>query len=67
MPRVREACLDTFSLRDKQPWPPVLSIPDHWPEQYQAEAAEISFDITDVNEAADQVRELIAEIDAATL
>jgi hypothetical protein len=65
MPAVREACVDTFSLRRKQAWPPALTIPDHWPGQYAAEATEIGFTITDVEEAADQVRALIAEIDAA--
>jgi hypothetical protein len=65
MPAVREACVDTFALRGKQDWPPTLSSPDHWPAQYAAESAEIGFSIADVEEAAQQVRALIAEIDAA--
>lgn len=65
MDQVKEACLDTFAARSKQSWPPELLVPDAWAEPYKALAEEMSFPIVDVEEAAIQVRELIAVIDAA--
>ncbi len=62
---VRSACVDTFKVRDKQPWPPELVIHPSWPQAFAALVAEHSFDITDVHEAARVVREMIARIDAA--
>jgi hypothetical protein len=62
---VRAACVDTFKVRDKQPWPPALVIQPSWPQAFAALAAEHGFDITDVHEAGRQVSELIAWIDAA--
>jgi hypothetical protein len=65
LPRVRDACVEIFALRDKHAWPPTITIFPGWPEQYAALAAEIGFEIHDVNEAADAVQTLIYEIDAA--
>jgi hypothetical protein len=62
---VRSACTDIFKVRGKQPWPPELVIPPSWPEAFAALAAEHGFDINDVQEAARQVREMIARIDVA--
>jgi hypothetical protein len=65
MDEVKKACLDTFSARDKHSWPPELLVPDIWAEPYAALAEEMNFPISDVEEAAMQVRELVAAIDAA--
>lgn len=62
---VREACLDTFEARDLHTWPPTLEVPDGWAEPYAALAEEMDFPVIDVGDAAAQVREFIAEIDAS--
>ena len=62
---VREACADTFDARGTHAWPPSLEVPDSWAEPYVALAEEIDFPVTDVGEAAAQVREFIARIDAS--
>jgi hypothetical protein len=62
---VREACTDTFEARRLHTWPPTLEVPDSWAEPYTAMAQEMDFPVTDVDEAAAQVRELIGKIDAA--
>ena len=65
MAQVKEACLDTFATRGGHSWPPELLIPDVWAEPYAALAEEMEFSLTDVEEAAAEVRELISAIDAA--
>jgi hypothetical protein len=65
MGQVKEACLDTFDARAKHSWPPELVVPDVWAEPYAALAEEMTFPVADVEDAATQVRELIAVIDAA--
>jgi hypothetical protein len=62
---VKEACLDTFAARVGHDWPPKLIVPAAWAEPYTALATEMDFPIQDVEEAAAQVRGLIAEIDSA--
>jgi hypothetical protein len=62
---VRSACVDTFKVHGKQPWPPELVIHPSWPEAFAALAAEHGFEVTDVQEAARQIREMIARIDVA--
>ncbi len=63
---VRDACIETFSLRGKQAWPPRVTIYPSWPAGYARIAAENSFPISDVEEAARRVHVLVAQIDAAT-
>ncbi len=65
LPRVREACVEIFEIRRKHSWPPELVVPDSWPRPFEALARELEFAVTDVHEAAELVRELIGEIDAA--
>jgi hypothetical protein len=62
---VREACIETFDARNLHAWPPNLLVPDSWAEPYMALAEEMDFSVTDVGDAAAQVRELISEIDAS--
>lgn len=65
MNQVKDACLDTFGARNTHSWPPELLVSDTWAEPFAALAEEMSFPIENVEEAAGQVRELIAAIDAA--
>jgi hypothetical protein len=65
--RVREACVEIFIGRDLHPWPPELVVPDDWREPYAAAAGELDADLPlDVDSAANQVRDFIAAIDAAS-
>jgi hypothetical protein len=65
MPAVRVACVELFSLRDKQTWPPQVTTYPSWADGFAAMAAEIGFPTTDIEAAAQQLRDFIAEIDAA--
>ncbi|MBA3866177.1 MAG: nucleotidyl transferase AbiEii/AbiGii toxin family protein [Solirubrobacterales bacterium] len=62
---VREACIDTFDARNLHAWPPTLHVPDGWAEPYTALAEEMDFPVTDVVDAATQVRDFISKIDAS--
>jgi Nucleotidyl transferase AbiEii toxin, Type IV TA system len=65
--RVREACVEIFAGRDLHHWPPELVVPDDWREPYAAAAGELDADLPlDVDSAANQVRDFIAAIDAAS-
>jgi Nucleotidyl transferase AbiEii toxin, Type IV TA system len=63
--RVREACTAIFDNRQKQVWPPQLTVYRSWAEIYARLAAEEGFPVGDVEEAAALVGDFIAEIDAA--
>lgn len=64
--RVRSACEATFALRASHPWPPRLTVSDRWAAPYRATAEQLGLELpVDVDAAADQVRRLIADIDAA--
>ena len=62
--RVREACTAIFDNRQKQSWPPQLTVYQSWTETYARLAEEEGFPVNDVEEAASLVRAFIAEIDA---
>lgn len=64
LPRVREASLTIFETRATHDWPPELIVYPNWPAAFSRLAEEESFPIVDVEQAAEQVAELIAEIDA---
>lgn len=64
--RVREACVAIFENRKKQAWPPELTVYPSWGETFARLTGEEGFPISDVEEGAAAVRELIGEIDAAT-
>lgn len=65
--RVREACVEIFAGRNLQPWPPELAVPEDWREPYAAAAGELDADLPlDVDSAANQVRDFITAIDAAS-
>jgi Nucleotidyl transferase AbiEii toxin, Type IV TA system len=62
---VRDACVETFEIREKQPWPPRVTIYGSWPASYARVAIENSFPVTDVSEAASRVQTMIDRIDEA--
>jgi hypothetical protein len=62
--RVREACTAIFDNREKQAWPPQLTVYQSWGETYARLAAEEGFPVG-AEEAAALVGDFIAEIDAA--
>lgn len=62
---VREACHEVFRIRAKHAWPPRLHTPGAWEAPFAALATELKFAITDVHVAAEQVRTLIASIEAS--
>lgn len=62
---IRAACIEIFDVRAKHAWPPELVIQYGWAERFPALARATQFPITDVGQAAVEVRAFIAEIDAA--
>jgi hypothetical protein len=62
---VRDACERVFAARAEQPWPPTLVIQATWAAGYAALAAELDFDIADVEQAAGAVRAYIERIASA--
>jgi Nucleotidyl transferase AbiEii toxin, Type IV TA system len=65
MADLRAACAEIFELRDKQAWPPTVNTYPSWADAFEAMATEIDFPIREVEIAARQLRDFIAEIDAA--
>jgi len=63
---LRAACEEIFALRNMHVWPPVVTVFDGWSDTYPALAAEVAFPISDVNDAAERVQQLIQRIAAAT-
>jgi nucleotidyltransferase AbiEii toxin of type IV toxin-antitoxin system len=63
--RVREASVTIFETRATHDWPPELTVYPAWGAAFSRLAEEESFPIGDVEQAAELVGELIAEIDAA--
>lgn len=61
---VGEACREIFAGRATHSWPPQLQVPNGWAGPYTRLATELDFPITDVHTAANEVRGLIADIDA---
>ena len=64
--RVREACVDIFTVRDKHRWPPTVTVYDSWRVPFAALARENGFKPEDINEAAAALTALIAAIESAT-
>jgi hypothetical protein len=62
---VKDACQRIFASRHQQPWPPSITLYPSWPELYATIANGLDMPITDVNEAAKIVQELIQHIDLA--
>ena len=66
LPGVRAGCVEIFALRGKHAWPPDVTVWPDWVGGFRAMAGEIGFHTDDVEAAANDLREFIDEIDAAT-
>jgi hypothetical protein len=64
---VREVCVEIFPLRAKHAWPPRITVLPDWPEGYRTLAEQLGFAPANVYQAAIDVQEIIARIDAACL
>lgn len=65
--QAREACLEVFTVRGVHGWPPALTVQPAWDAIYRQAAEGLDQYVPrDVADAADQVRDFIASIDAAT-
>jgi hypothetical protein len=62
---VREACVDIFTVRSKQTWPPAVTVYDSWRTPFAALARENGFTPDDIDRAAEALTALIADIDGA--
>lgn len=65
LPRVRLGCVEIFEIRERHAWPPKVTVWPEWAGGFSAMAREIGFHTEDVEVAAQDLGELIAEIDAA--
>jgi hypothetical protein len=61
--RVREACVDIFTVRDKHTWPPTVTVYDSWRLPFAALARQNGFTPEDIDEAAAALTALIAAIE----
>ncbi len=64
--RVREACIDIFTVREKHTWPPSVTVYDSWRIPFAELAGENGFTPEDIDEAAAALVKLIAAIEAST-
>ena len=60
---VKEACVQTFTTRAQQTWPPRITIYPDWSERYTTMATRLDMPITDVNEAVGVIHDFIRCID----
>jgi hypothetical protein len=63
--RLREACVDIFTVRDKHTWPPTVTVYDSWRVPFVELARENGFTPEDIDGAAAALTTLIAAIEAA--
>lgn len=61
----RSACVEIFTGRARQPWPPALVAPPHWARLWAALVDEERFPVEHLDEAVSRVRALIGNIEAA--
>jgi len=64
--RVRDACVEVFSLRGTHAWPPRVQVYPLWPDQYSALTKGMGFPVTDVADAAAAVEAMIVRISKAS-
>jgi hypothetical protein len=61
--QVRGACVETFALRGKHSWPPVITVFQGWAEGYERTALENGFQVTDIKSAVAAVEAIVQRID----
>jgi hypothetical protein len=62
---VQRACREVFETRAKHAWPPFFTPPEHWIEPFAAMAADLALPVTDLDQAAIEIRQFISKIDTA--
>jgi len=62
---VQRACREVFETRGTHTWPPFFTPPEHWVERFAAMAADLELPVTDLHEAAIEIRRFIVLIDSA--
>lgn len=62
---VKRACKEVFETRGTHSWPPFFTPPDHWVERFAAMAEDLSLSISDLYQAAIEIRQFIVKIDSA--
>lgn len=60
---VRQACRHVFEARRTHPWPPFIEVPEHWVAPFEQMASNLGLEVTDLYQAAIEVRQFISEID----
>lgn len=67
LPVIREACIEIFDGREKQPWPPQIVLWPDWPQIWAALMAEegLEFELQEAVEAVTELIERIAGSDPA--
>lgn len=64
--KVRAACVEIFSGRQRHAWPPAVRMWPAWPTLYNAAIANLGDDArSDVNEALEWLRQFVGAIDSA--
>lgn len=66
LPRVREACEETFRLRAEHPWPPDITLPEAWAVPFEAMARQVELEVTALPEAEIAIKTLLHSILTAT-
>lgn len=63
---VRQACIEIFTSRGRQPWPPMVTVWPHWPNLYEVAAIDVRDDVVgDVDQAARWLQHFIRDLDNA--
>jgi hypothetical protein len=65
-PMLRVICEETFRLRQLQPWPPEIVVPQHWEAPFSELAGALELSIADAEGAAADVRSYVQGIVEAT-
>jgi hypothetical protein len=60
---VQRACRQVFEVRGTHSWPPFFEVPEHWAAPFERMAADLGLEVTDLYQAAIEVRQFITEID----
>jgi hypothetical protein len=60
---VQRACHVVFESRGTHPWPPFFDPPEHWVDQFERMASDMALAVTDLYDAAIEIRRFITQID----
>ncbi|HEU0077344.1 MAG TPA: nucleotidyl transferase AbiEii/AbiGii toxin family protein, partial [Longimicrobiaceae bacterium] len=60
---VQRACHVVFETRGTHLWPPFFDPPEHWADQFERMASDMALPVTDLYDAAIEIRRFITQID----